>query len=505
MINRFAMRKPLLALGFLLTAGGIMAQSKPNTGSKVVTTAPKPSKGGYEITVNLHGWAGKKFFLGYYFGDKQYLRDSAQADKNGKVVFKGDKALEGGIYMMATYEKNLMFDFVVTEQIFTLETDTADFVGAMKVKNSYENEVFFDYTKLTSIKGKEAMRIEGLIKEAREKKDTATERIQTQEYRKITSELADYRKNLMAKHPTTLLSKIFRIMTDIEVPDPPKNEKGIITDSSFQYKYYKAHYFDNFDWADERIVRTPVFHNKFENYITKVTLQSPECIIASSDYVLKQAEAGKENFKYVLYWITNHYETSTYMGHDKVFVHMVDNYYAKGKAFWIDETLLFKMKDRADKLRYNLIGVNGKNLNMIDTNGVYHSLYNMKGKYTLLIFWDANCGKCKEEMPKLVKLYEELNANKKQNFFDVFSVSVTPDANDWVKYLRDKKLKWVNVYDPSNETNFRNFYDIYSTPVLFLMDQNKKIIAKRIGVEQLKDFIQDFESGKIKYTDNCPD
>jgi len=215
MMNRFAMSIALLMLGLLLPAVNIMAQTKKTAEPKQTAQTVKTGKGGYEITVNLHGWAGKKFYLGYYFGDKQYLRDSAQADKTGKVVFKGDATLEGGIYMMATYEKNLMFDFVVTEQVFTLDTDTADFIGTMKVKNSYENEIFFDYTKLTSIKGREAMRIEGLIKEAREKKDTATERIQTQEYRKITSELADYRKNLVAKHPTTLLSKIFRIMTDI--------------------------------------------------------------------------------------------------------------------------------------------------------------------------------------------------------------------------------------------------------------------------------------------------
>ena len=191
------------------------------------------------------------------------------------------------------------------------------------------------------------------------------------------------------------------------------------------------------------------------------------------------------------------------MGMDKVFVHMIDNYYAKGKAFWVDETLLFKMKDRADQLRNNLIGNKAPNLTMIDTNNVYHSMYNVKSKYTLLIFWDANCGKCKEEMPKLVEFYDSINKGKKEKFFDVYAVSLTPDANDWLKYLREKKLKWLNVYDPQNETNFRRLYDIYSTPVLYLMDENKKIIAKRIDVNQLKDFIADYEAGKIKYSNVC--
>lgn len=458
---------------------------------------------GYLITVNLKSGAGKKFYLGYYFGDKQYLRDSAIADKTGKVIFKGNKALEGGIYMMATHDKNLMFDFVVTEQVFTLETDSIDYVTNMKVKGSAENELFFTYTKYTTTKGREAQKIDVQIKDAKDKNDTAAVRKFNDEYRKITADLYEYRKGIIANHPGSILAKIFKIMTDIDVPPAPKNEKGEIIDSAFQYNYYRAHFFDNFDFADDRIVRTPVFHSKMETFMTKLTPQTPECIIESADMLLKQAEKGKENFKYILYWITNHYETSTYMGMDKVFVHMIDNYYAKGKAFWVDETLLFKMKDRADQLRNNLIGNKAPNLTMIDTNNVYHSMYNVKSKYTLLIFWDANCGKCKEEMPKLVEFYDSINKGKKEKFFDVYAVSLTPDANDWLKYLREKKLKWLNVYDPQNETNFRRLYDIYSTPVLYLMDENKKIIAKRIDVNQLKDFIADYEAGKIKYSNVC--
>jgi hypothetical protein len=35
------------------------------------------------------------------------------------------------------------------------------------------------------------------------------------------------------------------------------------------------------------------------------------------------------------------------------------------------------------------------------------------------------------------------------------------------------------------------------------MDENKKIIAKRIDVTQLKDFITDYEAGKIRYSSVC--
>ncbi len=456
------------------------------------------AKDAYNISITIKGSANKKFFLGYYFGDRQYLRDSAITDKNGKMVFKGDKPLEGGVYLIATAEKALLFDFIFTEPIFSLETDTADIIQLMKVKGSPENDVFFGYTRYTATMGKEANELDEKLKVAKEKNDTATTRLLTERYKKISQDLFDYRKNLLTQHPQMLLSKIFKMMVDIDVPDAPRNAKGEIIDSNFQFNFYYNHYFDNFDFSDERIVRTPVFHNKFEGFLVKLTPQLPDSIIKSVDFVLGKAAAGKENFKYCLFWITNHYETSSYMGMDKVFVYMVDQYYAKGKAFWVDETLLVKMKDRADQLRNNLIGNKAVNLNMLDTNNVYHSLYNIKAKYTMLIFWDANCGKCKEEMPKLQTLYDELNVKPMMGgkFFDVFGVSLTPDSKEWQKYLREHKLKWLNLYDPNNETNFRRYYDIYSTPVIYLLDENKKIIAKRLNVEQIKDFIQDLEKKK---------
>ncbi len=480
---------------FVLTtlfATAVLAQNKKNKTEKQ-PEAPKP-KGGYQINITLKGFPNKMFYLGYYFGNKQYLRDSTFTDANGKMTFKGKDPLEGGFYLIATAEKSLLFDFVVTEQQFSLETDSENLLENMKITGSKENEVFFNYSKFAAKLGKNAMELEGKIKEAEGQNNAKKVESLRAEYSTLLEDMRKYRESIMTDHPQVLLTKVFKIMNEVNVPPAPRNDKGEIIDSNFQYRYYYDHYFDNFDWADERIVRTPVFHKKFEDFMLKLTPQIPDSIIKSADKVLQMAEAGKENFKYCLFWITNNYETSQYMGMDKIFVHMVDNYYAKGKAFWVDETLLFKMKDRADQIRNNILGLKGKNLVMLDTSHVYQSLYNINAKYTVLIFYDATCHKCKEEMPKLMDLYGKLNpAVKKEKFIDVYAVSLTADPKQWLSYLQEMKFKWVNVYDPNNETNFRKLYDVYSTPVLYLLDKDKKIIAKRLGVEQLEDFIKQYD------------
>src|SRR6478735_8685212 len=108
------------------------------------------AKDGYNITIKITGLPKQKLLLGYYYGDKQYIRDSAMTDATGKAVFKGKETLDGGIYLIASEQRSLLLDLVVTEQEFTLETDTNDLIGHMVVKGSPEIPGFFNYSKFTN-------------------------------------------------------------------------------------------------------------------------------------------------------------------------------------------------------------------------------------------------------------------------------------------------------------------------------------------------------------------
>lgn len=446
----------------------------------------------YNITIKIKDAPNTKFFLGYYYGDKQYIKDSVTTDATGKMVFKGKDKLQGGIYLIASADKALLFDFVVTEQEFQLETDTTDYNGNMKVKGSPENTAFFDYTNFTSKIAKEINPYEKAFKKAKEDKDTAALSEARNKVLEIEKRLSDYRENVAKTNPGFLISKVFRMMKDIPEPEVPTLPNGR-KDSLFSYNYYRYHYFDYFDFSDDRISYTPVFHSKIEYFITKVTPQVPDSINRAIDFLVKQTLKSKETSKWCIYWITDHYEKSQYMGMDAVFVHMVDNYYKDTtRTFWIDETLRFKITDRADNLRNNLLGKVAPNLNMPDTGFTMRAIHDIKAKYTMLLFWDATCGRCKEEIPRLKVLYDKLNKEQylKGLYFQVYAISMTTDGEEWKKYVRDNKLKWLNVSDLYNNTKYRKLYDIYSTPVIYLLNEKKEIIAKRLSVEQVEDFIE---------------
>ena len=108
------------------------------------------------------------------------------------------------------------------------------------------------------------------------------------------------------------------------------------------------------DFSDSRILRTPLFFSKMEQYLDKMTAQSPDSIIISANILVDKSKASFEIFKYVVSHITSKYERSKIMGMDAVFVNMVEKYYITKMCTWVDEEQLKKIIERAEKIAPNL-------------------------------------------------------------------------------------------------------------------------------------------------------
>jgi thiol-disulfide isomerase/thioredoxin len=119
-------------------------------------------------------------------------------------------------------------------------------------------------------------------------------------------------------------------------------------------------------------------------------------------------------------------------------------------------------------------------------------LSEVKADYTILVFWDVDCGHCQKEIPVLVKAYNELLLEKKE--VKVFSVYMQHEGDKYLKYIADNNLPWINVYDGAHYNNAIEKYDVYSTPVIYILDKNKIIKAKRIEAANVKTIIKALET-----------
>lgn len=444
---------------------------------------------GYEIRMKVKGVKDTTVYLAFHYGDKQYLKDTAKVDSKGNFVFDGKEALPGGIYLAVMPDKRY-FELIVNEQKFTLETDTANYVTNMVVKGSEENRIFYEYLNYLNPRGMRMDSLQKTLADAKSKEDTTKtyERINT-----IDKEIKDYRQTVIDKYPKTLVATIFKAMKTYEASK--EDIEAHKSDSLYAYKYYKQHFFDGIDFSDDRILRTPVFHGKIKEFMQKVSVQTIDSLNKNADYLVEKARANKELFKYCVWFVTTSYETSQLMGADAVFVHMVNKYYKTNQAYWVDNATLKKITERANILEPLLIGKKIPNVALKDTLGNLHYLHNVKAKYTIVYFWDPNCGHCQKTTPKLYEVYEKY----KKKGVEVYAVCIDRKDKDLKKYIREHKLHWINVYDPDLRVSFKDQYDVYATPVMYIINEKKEIIAKRLAYDQVDDLFKNlFEQEEKK-------
>ena len=458
-----------------------------------ISTGFLAKAGGYKISFTIPQIKDTIAYFGYYFADKKFAHDTLHFNSKGVATISGKKPLDGGIYMLIFPSmKNKYFEILIDkDQTFSLSTDTTDFLKNMKVKGSDELTQFYDYQhKMIAFHD----RADKLNKEYyANKKDTAKAAAIRKKLADLTDEVQNYWKSIATKDPNSLLGKLTKAMIEVKVPDDLKAPEYIANKDSalkvVRYVWAKDHFFDNIDLSDPRLLRTPIYYQKLNYFITKVVVQRPDSVIKEANRLIKLASGNKETYRYMVAYMLGYYERTHIMGMDKVFVNIAENYYLSGKADWADSTFLAKIRERVVKIEPNLIGNKAPDLIRMtkqDSSG-FTSLYQTDANYIILVFWSPDCGHCKKAMPVIKDIYDTY----KKDGVKVFAVSTLVERKDWDKFILDKDLfDFINVYDPYNFSNFRNFYDIYSTPVIYLLDKDKKIIAKRIDAEQLGELLE---------------
>ena len=447
---------------------------------------PAHGQEGHKVDIRVNGFNGDKALLAYYYWDKQFIQDTVEV-KDGSFTFQGEEPLDGGIYLVVLPPQNNYFEMLLgDDQQFSLKTDTADFVKHMQIEGSKEMEVFYGDMKFIAEQRGKAIELQ------QKANDEAISAPAKEEVKKMLGQIdqtvKDYRNNLIKNHPGYLYTNLLKGLQEPEIPAAPVDENGV-TDSTFGFRYYRAHYFDEFNFSDERLIRTPILFSRINNYLERLTYKHPDSINKAVDFIVEKAEKGgnKEMYKALVGNLLNKYANSKIMGMDAVYVHMVEKYYMSGKAFWADKEQVKNMEERALAISPTIIGRKAPNLTMKDPAGAYKVLHNVGKRYTILYFWDYDCGHCKKITPKVAKLYKEFAGKD----IGLYAVSINGDAEVWKEKIKEYDLTGINVQDHARQTGFEQQYDIRSTPRIFLLDEEKKILAKYISVEQLDEILRD--------------
>ncbi len=499
------------------------------------------AQNGYKIDVTIKGAENSDIILGFHKADKMIPADTAKADANGHAVFKGNKKFIDGLYLIFLPKTKTYFDIIMgDDQTFSVRNDTADLYKNLKITGSLDNKVYLDYLDFMEKITKQANDIEKKLKQA--KTDEQKKKYQ-QQLEKLSQKREDYINNIAKQYPNLFVTKFLKATIDVRVPDS-------ITDPLQRYLWLKNHYFDNFDLSDISMLYTPLYDKKVDFYLDKVILQHPDSLIQAVDYLLAKTRGNDELYKWMLIHLFNKYARSHMMIAENVYVHLAEIYIRDAK--WSSPDFIDRLKTRIARKKNCLIGMKAPQMTLavlpndsaqieklripleeMKQKGLelekkypnfddriaplsdliaqfmsyfpkYINLYDIKAKYIVLWFMDPDCSHCRAETPQLYRIFTNDLKDKGVVVLDIY---LERNTDDWSKFCRSISKwfdfvekhhfyadGWINAWNPFDKHRFN--YDINATPKVYLLDKDKKIIAKNLGPEQIKEIINDLEKSE---------
>ena len=382
------------------------------------------------------------------------------------------------------------FEILISEnQRFSLRCTFSDYFNTLKFTGSEENSAFVEYQKNWVTMQQTAIAISKRIQNNRQNNDSLKILGPIQKHQE--EYMKSYLKSVVKANEGKFLGTLVKGLLPVDVPEftvPVGYKNPDSVRWVMNYNYNKDHFFDNIDLNDERLIRTPLLYSRLDSFFTNILIQSPDTINKEIDKLIKKCGANYKLFQFVSVYLFNHFRESEIMGHDAVMVKIADDIYLSGKADWVTREFKEDLRKQIDLIRPNLIGKKAENIVMDSYKGIFVSLYDVEKDFTVLYFWEPNCGHCQEATPKLKAYYDR----PKDYSLEVFAVCTTSDKEKWTKYIEDNKLIWINGWDPKRISHFDYYYNVQSTPTIYVLDKNKKIIAKKLAVEEIGPFIDHY-------------
>jgi thiol-disulfide isomerase/thioredoxin len=451
---------------------------------------------GYEIKVTFKPYKNQYIYLGHYFGKTYPVIDSVLLNEKSEGVFKGSKKLQGGVYLIGYPNRAGFFEMLVDkQQRFSVIADTATIKKEIKFINSPDNELFYKYQLEMITRGKEVSTLQQQLKVAANKIDS-TKLID--ELVKLDKSVTEYRDDLIKKNPDNILTALLNTMKEPVLTERLKGPKTR-ADSIDAYNFYKEHYWDDVNFWDGRLSYTTFFDDKIDKYFADLVTLDPDSVITEIDKMLGPASINEEMTRFLLVKFVNRYLVQRYMWEDAVFVHLFEKYFSQKEYPWLTTQGRKTITDRAFSLMANIMGTAATDIELPDVTGNIKQLYTQAAPYTLVAFWDATCGHCKEMLPKLDSFYR---AKWKAAGLKIFAVSKETDGSkkDWLDFIALKNLQdWTHVYYSKADDKARidskipgysQLYDVQTFPTLYLLDKDKRIVAKKLTYKQIDQVLE---------------
>ena len=403
------------------------------------------------IDVKINDINDTVLYLVKYKSDKSIIVIDSSTVVKGNKIFKQSSNYPEGIYILADSKQNPIFElFLGKDQKFTVNVGDLTRNETYIIKGAKETSDYFDIYARTNYN---RLYIKALESEMEYFPDNA---------RKIDSiklNHNEYLESIKIKDRNSFIRTYIGFNKEIIVPQEYKdNFEQCIID----------HYFDDISFRDVRILNTRLLKNKLDDYFNNyMSKQSTDVILQKIDYLINQTTAGyrdipqdllDHNVRDYILW----YLYSKYFDNDIIYTHLSDVYFSKLTINNLTENIRNEIVKRANILRKITIGRLAPTFTYIDDEGEQIDLLKIDSKNTILFFYKPDCQKCIREK-RILGLIKN-----RQKDLTVLYINISED-------------NYSNV-----SQDIINQYDIATTPTIYVLDNDKRIIAKNIKAEEIE-------------------
>lgn len=442
------------------------------------------------IEFEIDNYESDSLIVGYFMMDKQLVEDTILRNEEDRFILHSEENLAPGVYLLLLQPDNNYVQFLVNK-------DDSDFriimdynlLSTMQYESSPDKSAFQEYVDLITAIRPTATVLRDTIDIMKSNDQDPVEF--EEQLARMDDTVEEMQRNIIENYSGTTAALLLKANINIEMPEFEDTEEGTMQ----KYLHYRKHYFDNIELDNPASLRTPFFYQRVDYYLNKLTPNLPDSINQTIDSLLHWMSPSEETFKYYLSHFLNTYAKSKIVGYDAIYVYLVDNYYSKGRAPWIDEENLLKLQDNAEKIRPVLIGRYGPDITVYDEMNNPISISDIDYEFLVLLFWSPDCSHCKKTMPQYID-FDKRWRDKGVRTFAICSKHKDKVKSCW-EYVHEKDmLGFINGADEFHKSRFKIKYNVQSTPKVFILDKDRKILMKNVGGDQLDRVMEEILKNK---------
>ncbi|MCF8380930.1 MAG: TlpA family protein disulfide reductase [Bacteroidales bacterium] len=435
------------------------------------------SVSGQSIQIKVDGLIADRVILQSYYGSNLVPTDTIPVE--GEAIFLENKNYQAGLYRLvledpantALFKTNpSSLDFIISAEDISLHTSFFDPVKSMEVIHSKENSLFYDYLKKNNIYQARLGALLGLLSEYSEK-DHFYEALGIETVR-LQEEFVDYLLTSAGDREYRFISDYLKFMVEpVYHPDCGMSIG----------EFMKTNYLDPLDFNSPDLIRSPAISRKIISYLSfyannkySQAEQEVEFMLAV-DKIMEEVSHNQEVRSFVLDFLVEGFED---LQMENVLVYIADNHLS-ADCETDNEKILQK---RLAGYQEMSVGKPVKNIQLLNEQDELVSLFDIQKDYTLILFWASWCPHCKKLISDLNKWYK---TEAQLYDIEIFAVSIDTSKADWEEVVFINDLSWINTLEPKGwDAKVSQQYNLYATPTMFLIDREKKIVAKPLTMRE---------------------